>query len=68
MTVITGDKCFRILLLFSGHMLFMMEQILSTRADVPRVELCWLIQCVTGTFWLTDRDAGTKPQNRVCPS
>jgi len=24
-------------------MLFMMEQILSTRADVPRVGLCWLI-------------------------
>ena len=39
----TGDKCFRILLLSSDHVLFMMEQILSTRADAPRVELCWLI-------------------------
>jgi len=23
--------------------------------------LSWLIECLTGTFWLTDRDAGTKP-------
>jgi len=26
-----------------------------------RVGLCWLTECQTGTFWLTDRDAGTKP-------
>jgi len=39
----------------------MTEQILSTRADVPGVGLCWLTECVTGTFWLTDREAGSKP-------
>jgi len=31
-----------------------------------RVRLCWLTECLTGTFWLTDRDAGTKPLNRDC--
>jgi len=25
------------------------------------VGLSWLTECLTGTFWLTDRDAGTKP-------
>jgi len=25
------------------------------------VEISWLTECLTGTFWLTDRDAGTKP-------
>jgi len=25
------------------------------------VGLSWLTDCLTGTFWLTDRDAGTKP-------
>jgi len=29
--------------------------------------LCCLIECLAGTFWLTKRDAGTKPSNRVCP-
>ena len=27
----------------------------------PGVGPCWLAECVTGTFWLTDRDSGTKP-------
>jgi len=26
-----------------------------------------LTECKTGTFWLTDRDAGTEPLNRDCP-
>ena len=26
-----------------------------------------LAECLTWTFWLTDRDAGTKPSNRDCP-
>ena len=33
-----------------------------------RVGLCWLIEYVTETFWLTGRDSGTKPLNRDCPS
>jgi len=32
-----------------------------------RVGLCCLTECITGTFWLTNRDVGTKPLNRVCP-
>ena len=28
---------------------------------------CWLTECQTGAFWLTDRDAGTKPLNQDCP-
>jgi len=39
----------------------MIKQLLSTRADVTGVRLRWLTECVTGTFWLTDQDAGTKP-------
>jgi len=27
------------------------------------VGLSWLTECLTGTFWLTDREAGTKPSN-----
>jgi len=42
-------------------MLFMIEQILSTRADAPGVGLRWLTECVTGTFLLTDRDKVLKP-------
>jgi len=30
-------------------MLFMIERILSTGADVPGGGLCWLTECVTGT-------------------
>jgi len=52
---------FHILFLLSDHMLFVIEQIISTRADVLGVGLCWLTECVNGTFWLTDQDAGTKP-------
>jgi len=26
-----------------------------------------LTECKNGTFWLTDRDAGTEPLNRDCP-
>jgi len=25
------------------------------------VGLSWLTECLTGTFWLTDQNAGTKP-------
>jgi len=39
----------------------MIEQIISTRADVPGVGPCWLTESVTGTFWLTDRDKALKP-------
>jgi len=53
-------ECFHILLLLSDHMLFMIEQTFSTRADVPGVWLCWLTECVTGTFSLTDRDKAWK--------
>jgi len=45
----------------------MIEQILSTGADIPGVGLSWLTACVTGTFSLTDRDGGTKSWNRDCP-
>jgi len=31
------------------------------------VGLCWLTECQTGTFSMTDRDAGTKPLNLDCP-
>jgi len=31
------------------------------------VGLSWLTECLTGTFWLTDQNAGTKPLNRDCP-
>jgi len=34
---------------------------------IIRVGLCWLTQCLTGTFWLTDQDAKTKPLNCHCP-
>jgi len=47
----TGDKGFRILLLLSDHMLFIIEKIISTGADVPGVGLYWLTECLTGTFW-----------------
>jgi len=50
----TGDKGFRILLLLSDHMLFVIEKIISTEADVPGVGLYWLTECLTGTFWWTD--------------
>jgi len=55
------------MLLLSDHLLILIEKIISTEADVPGVSLCWLTKCVTGTFWLTDRDAETKPLNRDCP-
>ena len=51
----------------SDQMLFLIKQIFSTRADVPGVGLCSLTECLTETFWLTDRDTGTKPSNRDCP-
>jgi len=38
-------------------MLFIVEKFISTGADVPNVGLYWL----TGSFWWTDGDAGTKP-------
>jgi len=63
----TGDKGFHILFLLSDDMLFIIENILSKGADVPGVGLYWLIQCITGTFCWTDRDAGTNPSNRDCP-
>jgi len=31
------------------------------------VRLSWLTECLTGTFWLTDRDGGQSPPNRDCP-
>ena len=46
----TGDNGFHILLLLSDHMLFIIEKILSTGADVPGVRLYWLTECLTGTF------------------
>jgi len=49
-------------------MLFLINQILSTGADVPGVGLCLLTECLTGTCWLTDRDTGTKPSNRHRPA
>jgi len=42
-------------------MLFMIEQFPSTRADIPGVRLCWLTECESGAFWLTDWDAWAKP-------
>jgi len=63
---VTGDKGFHILLL-SEHMLFIREKILSKEADAPGLGLYWVAECITGTFCLTDRDAGTKPSNRDCP-
>jgi len=30
------------------------------------IELCWLTECVTGTFWLTDRDKVFKTGRMVC--
>jgi len=63
----TGDKGFRILLLLSHYILFIVEKLLSTGADVPGVGLYWLSECLTGTFWLTDRDAGAKTLNPHCP-
>jgi len=56
------------MVLLSDHLLIIIEKILSTGADVPGVSLCWLTECLTGTFWLTDRDTGTKPLNQDSPS
>jgi len=38
----------------------------SKHANI-RVGLCCLTECLTVTFWLTNRDTGTKSLNRVCP-
>jgi len=48
----TDEKCFHILLLLSLQI---------------TCYSYWLIEYQTGTFWLTDRDAGTKPLNQDCP-
>jgi len=44
----------------------LVKQTNHSNADI-RVGLCCLTECLTGTFSLTNRDAGTKPLNRVCP-
>jgi len=47
-----------------------LQQVSQTDQSQPvniRGGLCWLTECLTGTFRLTTRDAGTKPLNRDCP-
>jgi len=63
----TGDKGFHILILLSDHMLCMIEKSFTDYGCTRCSTIYWMTECLTGTFWLTDRDACTKPLNRDCP-